>query len=256
MRASSDASAATDAPYLKMRASIDRWLEDLSTGRLAASGRPVVTLTYAQSLDGSIAAAPGKGLPLSGPESMRLTHRLRAAHQAILVGIGTVLADDPQLTVRLVDGRSPQPVVLDSALRTPPGSRLMQRGDARPWIFTTAQSASSPQAQILVGAGARVFAISRGAEHLDLSALLVELFQQGVTSLMVEGGARVLRAFLRAGLFDYALVTIAPVWVGGYPLLDGGFPGAEYPAIADPLVAAYGTDLVVFGRRGERRYTG
>src|SRR3989304_8693232 len=77
-------------------------------------GRPLVTLSYAQSLDGCIAARAGERLALSGPESMRLTHRLRAAQDAILVGIGTVPADNPRLTVHLVQGQDPQPIVLDS----------------------------------------------------------------------------------------------------------------------------------------------
>ncbi|HRE30133.1 MAG TPA: dihydrofolate reductase family protein, partial [Anaerolineales bacterium] len=76
-------------------------------------------VSYAQSLDGCLAAAVGAPLALSGPEALRFTHQLRATHAAILVGIGTVLADDPQLTVRLVDGVHPQPVVLDSQLRLP-----------------------------------------------------------------------------------------------------------------------------------------
>ena len=82
-------------------------------------GRPFVTLSYAQSLDGCIAAKRGQPLALSGPQSLTLTHQLRSAHDAIMVGIGTLLADNPRLTVRLVEGRDPQPVVLDSRLRFP-----------------------------------------------------------------------------------------------------------------------------------------
>ena len=89
---------------------IDSWLADAHNFR-QVHGRPLVTLSYAQSLDGCISLRPGIPTALSGPEAMRLTHRLRAAHDAILVGIGTILADDPRLTVRLVEGRNPQPVV-------------------------------------------------------------------------------------------------------------------------------------------------
>ena len=96
-------------------------------------GRPLVTLSYAQSLDGCIAARAGERLALSGPESMQLTHQFRAAHNAILVGIGTVLADNPRLTVRLVQGQDPQPVVLDSHLRIPLEASLLHNS-RRPWI--------------------------------------------------------------------------------------------------------------------------
>ena len=97
------------------------------------TGRPLVTLSYAQSLDGSIADRPGRPLSLSGSQSMILTHGLRASHDAILVGIGTVLADNPRLNVRLVTGKSPQPVIVDSRLRFPPYANLLRHGRA-PWI--------------------------------------------------------------------------------------------------------------------------
>ena len=98
--------------------------------------RPRVTLTYAQSLDGSIAARAGLPLVLSGAASMRYTHQLRAAHDAILVGIGTVLSDDPQLNVRLVEGPSPRPIILDSELRCPLTARCLE-ASRRPIVATT-----------------------------------------------------------------------------------------------------------------------
>src|SRR4051794_24685033 len=90
-----------------------------------AIDRPIVTLAYAQSLDGSIATAARRPLALSSQPALKLTHQLRAEHDAILVGIGTVLADDPLLTVRLVNGPNPVPVVLDSRLRLPSTARLL-----------------------------------------------------------------------------------------------------------------------------------
>src|SRR3954464_1967401 len=121
---------------------IDTLLADLNRARARSRplGRPFVTLAYAQSVDGSIALEPGRPFALSGPESLRLTHSLRAAHDGILVGIGTVLADDPQLTVRLGQGRSPRPVGLASRLRAPEGARLLAahcREGRAPWIATT-----------------------------------------------------------------------------------------------------------------------
>src|SRR5512143_3712545 len=97
--------------------------------------RPRITLAYAQSLDGSIAARSGGPLALSGTESMHYTHQLRAAHDAILVGIGTVLGDDPRLNVRLTGGPSPRPIVLDSSLRSPLTARCLE-ANRRPIVAT------------------------------------------------------------------------------------------------------------------------
>ena len=100
------------------------------------TGRPFVTLSYAQSLDGCISARPGVALALSGRQSLKLTHKLRAEHDAILVGIGTVLSDNPRLNVRLVDGDNPRPIVVDSRLRLPLDCNLLTQESGRPWIAT------------------------------------------------------------------------------------------------------------------------
>jgi len=117
--------------------------------------RPSVTLSYAQSLDGSIAARSREPLTLSGVESMRMTHQLRAAHDAILVGIGTVLADNPRLTVRLVPGKSPQPVVLDSHLCLPLNANLLNLPPS-PWIAAL-EGADLQRRVALEARGGRVF---------------------------------------------------------------------------------------------------
>ena len=96
--------------------------------------RPFVTVSYAQSLDGSIATVNKQQMQLSGTESMRLTHQLRACCQSILVGIGTVLADNPSLTVRRAEGQNPQPIILDTRLRTPLDADLIKRPDLSTWI--------------------------------------------------------------------------------------------------------------------------
>ncbi len=177
-------------------------------------GRPIVTLTYAQSLDGSLTHQRGQTMALSGFDSLVMTHHLRAFNQAILVGIGTVLADDPLLTTRHGGGRSPQPVVLDTALRCPPDSRLMQASPL-PWIFC-GPAPPQPEKNELVRRGARALPLPPSPHGgLDLAALLQTLDDLGVHSLMVEGGARVITSFLSAGLVDLMIVTIAPLLVGG-----------------------------------------
>jgi GTP cyclohydrolase II len=179
------------------------------------TGRPFVTLSYAQSVDGSIAARPGQPLALSGAPSMTLTHQLRAAHDAILVGIGTVLADNPHLTVRLVEGKNPQPIVADSRLRFPLSAHLFCQHPLSPWIATSEQADASRQ-QVLERAGARVLRLpmtTRG--QVNLPALLERLGALGIHSVMVEGGARIITSFLAERLVDHMVLTVAPRLVGG-----------------------------------------
>lgn len=220
-------------------------IAELLARRPKDSRFPRVTLTYAQSLDGCIAARRGERTVLSGPESKRLTHQLRAVHEAILVGVGTVLADDPRLTTRLAPGKSPQPVVLDSCLRFPPGASLLQTGS--PWIVTTPAADPGRCAQ-LEQAGAKILTLPAGKEgRVDLMSLLERLREMNVGSLMVEGGAQVIASFLRARLVDFILLTIVPLYLGGLPSVEG-LPSAALPRLANPRCAAFGEDFVVWGQ--------
>jgi GTP cyclohydrolase II len=211
-----------------------------------------VTLSYAQSLDGSITTRRGVPLSLSGRESLKLWHRLRVYHDAILVGIGTVLADDPQLNVRLVSGTDPQPVVLDSRLRFPLKALALD-GSKSPWIITTEKSEVRKQKQ-LESRGARVVrldAVNNG--WVEVSALLEFLAQNDINSVMIEGGARVITSFLQAQLADYFVITITPYFVGGLHAVDKLLPRTDN---AGPIRLhearimgnkRYGRDLVVWG---------
>ena len=214
----------------------------------ARPGRPFVTLSYAQSLDGSIAARRGATTPISGPEALRLTHQLRAHHDAILVGIGTVLADDPQLTVRLVHGPNPQPVIVDSRLRLPPTARLL--GDSRPWIATT-DAADRRRQATLEAAGARVVRLpADDAGRVSLPALLAYLHRQRIHSLMIEGGARVIGRVLAERLADRLVLTIAPLLLGGLNAVGDRAPslnGHLWPALLRPRYRVVGRDVVLFG---------
>ena len=179
------------------------------------TGRPFVTLSYAQSVDGCIAARPGQPMALSGPQSLVLTHQLRADHEAILVGIGTVLADNPSLTVRLVTGRNPQPIIADSRLRFPSDATLLQHPDRAAWIASSQQADGQRQAA-LEAAGARILWLPPNARgQVDLAALLERLGQLGINSLMVEGGTRIITSFLSERLVDSVVLTIAPTLLGG-----------------------------------------
>jgi riboflavin-specific deaminase-like protein len=173
-----------------------------------------VTVSYAQSLDGRIATATGDSRTISGPATLRLAHRLRRENQAILVGINTVLKDDPRLTCRLVRGRSPLRVVLDSSLRLPPECELASGAADQPtWVFS-GPDASREREQTLTALGVKVSRVPAGPEGLDLQRVLDLLEEAGLLSLLVEGGGRVITAFLRAGLVDRLVITTAPLLLG------------------------------------------
>jgi 3,4-dihydroxy 2-butanone 4-phosphate synthase/GTP cyclohydrolase II len=212
------------------------------------TGRPLVTLTYAQSLDGSIAARPGHPLAVSCTESQTFTHSLRAAHDAILVGIGTVLADNPRLNVRLVPGKSPQPVLLDSRLRFPSYAKLLNNGSC-PWVMTTPSAEMSRQRD-LEEQGARVFRLPESSSGgIDLIALLAKLGEMGITTLMVEGGAQVITSFIISQLVDQVIVTVAPVLVGGLRVFDSSLqlPFGNFPRLTQVSFHQVGKDLVLWG---------
>lgn len=215
---------------------------------------PFVTLSYAQSLDGCLTTDQGTAFPISAPASLTMTHALRAVHSAILVGIETVLADNPALTVRLVSGDNPQPVIVDSLLRMPPDARLLH---GRAWIATTPEGARSSRRKRLEEAGARILILPADSEgRVDLAALLTQLGAEGIGSLMVEGGARVLTSFLENGLADYAVITIAPVFLGGYQVIQPARAGDEFGAVMPRLQnvqqVRLAPDIALWGEFGER----
>lgn len=205
----------------------------------ACAELPVVTLSWAQSSAGAIAAAGGAPTALSGPASLALTHRLRGIHGAILVGIDTVLSDDPQLSVRLAAGPQPQPVVLDSRLRFPIHARLLARLDRKPWIFHAGVAGAAAEEK-LVRAGARLFPVAHSAAGLDLREVLRSLRASGIESVMVEGGARVLRAFMSLGLAAHAVITVSPSDITGVQ-------GPGIPEFVSTVREPHDSDLVIWG---------
>jgi diaminohydroxyphosphoribosylaminopyrimidine deaminase / 5-amino-6-(5-phosphoribosylamino)uracil reductase len=183
--------------------------------KFLATGLPWVMLKSMISLDGRMASDAGESRGLGGEEEQRLCHRLRAEHDAILVGIGTVLGDDPELTVRLWKGRNPLRVVLDSRLRIPAGSRLVRSAHEAPLLIATV-SQERPAIQALEALGVRVAAFAPDeAGRVPLQALFRKLAGEGRLSLLVEGGPTVHTAILREGLADRVAVGIAPRILGG-----------------------------------------
>ena len=211
--------------------------------------RPYVTVSYAQSVDGSIAARNREQLLLSSHESMILTHRIRATCDAIVIGINTLLIDNPQLTVRLIEGRNPQPIVLDSNLRTPLQSRILERTDHRCWLACT--DTSDPKTITkLEGRGAEIIHCQADSfGRVDLLDLLHQLGRRGIRSIMVEGGSQVITSFIEAQLVDQLIVTVAPRMVGGLPFLNGTMIGTGHPLqLSSVSYQTSGPDLIIWGQ--------
>ena len=219
----------------------------------AEERRPHVTLKAALTLDGRLATRSGDSKWISSEPSRRVAHALRARADAVLVGAGTVLADDPELTVRLARGRNPLRVVLDARLRTPAASRLARvAGDRRTLIFH-GPGAPPRKRRELEARGVELCEVPvdrRG--RLALRRVLAELARRDVARLLVEGGSQVHGAFLDAGLADRAALFIAPMILGdaaALPFASGGARPhrADATALRAPRVRRLGPDLLVEG---------
>ncbi len=179
------------------------------------TGIPFVTVKFAQTLDGRIATSEGHSRWISSPASLRFAHRLRATHDAILVGAGTVLKDDPELTCRLVPGRNPLRLVVDSRLRIPPDSRLFAGAPGERGIVATTERAPGRRRRLFEKRGIELFTLEPDQTgQVDLGDLLRTLGRRGTASLLVEGGAALITSFLKAGLADRMIVVLAPKIVG------------------------------------------
>ena len=232
--------------------SLTPFAQDTEQRALAeANHRPFVTLTYAQSLDGSIARADAMPLSLSGSQSAEMTHLLRSTNDAILVGIGTVIADDPRLTVRLTDGKDPQPIILDSTLRCPLDATLLESRRTAPWIAAREDAPIERQVK-LEAVGARVIRLpaTEPSGLVDLRVLMTRLYDEGIRSLMVEGGARVITEMLASRFVDHVVITVAPKLVGGLHAVTNSENIAEavFPRLDKLGHQRAGMDLVVWGR--------
>lgn len=179
-----------------------------------ATGLPLVTVKFAQSLDGRIATATGNSRWISSEKFRRVAHRWRAASDVIMVGIESVLADDPQLTVRLVKGKSPVRVILDSRLRIPLEARVVREQEAAPTIIATTSRADAAKKARLEEMGVEVLAVPVSGGRIDLKKLLGLLGGRGYTSVLVEGGGGMITSCLRQRLADKIVAAIAPRIIG------------------------------------------
>ncbi len=213
--------------------------------------RPAVTVSYAQTLDGRIATVTGGSQWISGPESLRLVHELRAEHAAIMVGVGTVCRDDPRLTVRLVPGRDPLRVIVDSTLRTPLSAAVLAAKAASGTLLAVTGRTPPERIAAVEARGAAVLCLPETSDgQVDLTALLAALGARGIRTVMVEGGARLITSLLRARLVDRLVVTVAPTLLGAGIAAVGDLGLRD---LSDALrlhevrVRHYGRDVVIEG---------
>jgi diaminohydroxyphosphoribosylaminopyrimidine deaminase / 5-amino-6-(5-phosphoribosylamino)uracil reductase len=221
--------------------------------KFVTMGVPYVTLKLALSLDGRIAARTGASKWVTGQQARARVHLLRAQHDAVVVGIGTALADDPQLTVREAPGQSPPRVVFDTKLRLPLTGRLVQTArDVPTWVICTTDAPSSAE-QELVERGVEVLRAPPSAEgRIDTVSALKMLAARGIVAAMVEGGAELAGSILAGAVADELHAFIAPILLGprGRPgAVDWAGPAtpADAPSIADPQWEVCGFDAHVWG---------
>ena len=239
------ASGLLEAESRRLNEAFERWI---------TTGRPFVTVKLATSLDGRIAAQTGRSQWITGAPARAQVHRLRAHADAVLVGSGTALADDPRLTARDVPGpwHPPLRIVVDSALRVPPRAKLFDPAAPGGALVATALPEDAPAARALIARGVTVWSLPGADGRVDLAALLERLGARDpapVTSLLVEGGGVLAGALLRAGLVDKLVTHVAPLVIGGdgKPAFDalGLAAPADGPRFRFAEVERLGDDLEI-----------
>jgi diaminohydroxyphosphoribosylaminopyrimidine deaminase/5-amino-6-(5-phosphoribosylamino)uracil reductase len=218
------------------------------------TGRPFVTLKIAATLDGKIATARRESRWITGPAARRAVGKLRESSDGILVGIGTVLADDPSLTSRKDSTRATNPlrIILDPRLRIPLKAQVLTDGKAQTLVLTTRSSAKKKR-QLLASSGADVLVLPDDAGRFAWKIILDELGRRGLNALLIEGGAEVSASVLRSGAVDRLMYFIAPRLLGGNDAvgaIGGSSPARLLEALAlrDTTVSRIGADILVTGR--------
>jgi len=214
---------------------------------------PAVTLKMAVTLDGRIASRPGARDDITGREARRMVHRLRAVHNAVLVGINTLVVDSPRLDCRLVDSvASPVPVVLDTHLRFPAGHEWL---GARDVVIAAGNDAPAEKGKKLSDSGARVIRCDTTGSGVDVAQVIDALFESGMTSVLVEGGGRVFSSFAEAGLWDGMFVFVSPELFGphGVNMSDRPVDRARMGAVLAGTSMISGEGVMSFVNEKTRR---
>ncbi len=220
-------------------------------GKHITTGLPFVALKAAMSLDGKIATVRGESKWITGERARAAAHRLRSRHDAVMVGVGTVLADDPLLTVRRSRGRTPLRVVADSRARTPPTARLLG-ADERPPVVAVTRLAPKARVRRLERGGANVWTVGSRAGKVNLRSLMKRLGGEGVQSVLVEGGGTLAAGVLAGGLVDRVYFFVAPRLIGGARALSpvegaGVARLSEAWRLKSVRVRRVGEDLLISG---------
>jgi diaminohydroxyphosphoribosylaminopyrimidine deaminase / 5-amino-6-(5-phosphoribosylamino)uracil reductase len=224
--------------------------------KFALTKRPFVVLKMAATLDGRIATRTGDSHWVTGEAAREVVHQMRHAMDAIMVGVGTVTADDPELTARPAAGRGADPIrlVLDSRLTMSKRARMLNQTSNVPTFVVCGPHASEMDRRRLSTSGARILQMPLKKDRIDLNALMEQLGRMNVTSLLIEGGAQVAAGALSADIVDKVVIFYAPKILGGddgVPICRGVGPAFMKDALAlqDMSVQMVGEDVMVQGYR-------
>jgi diaminohydroxyphosphoribosylaminopyrimidine deaminase/5-amino-6-(5-phosphoribosylamino)uracil reductase len=219
------------------------------------TGQPLVTLKLAASLDGRIATATGDSRWITGEDSRRYVHRLRAEHDAILVGAETIIRDDPELTCRMRGGRNPWRVILDGRLRLPLQARVLTNAAPAATLVITGHGVSAAKVRQVRERGVEVVSLAAKAGRIPIARVMRELGKRNIMSVLIEGGATVATAALAAGVVDRMLVFLAPKLIGGdgRPMLETlGVRRVRDALAVGPLrVRRFARDVLIATQVGE-----
>lgn len=176
---------------------------------------PFITLKFAQTIDGKIATSTGHSRWISSEPSLKFAHRLRSIHDGIMVGAGTILTDDPELTVRRTRGKNPLRIVVDSTLRIQANARVLKNQENAKTIVATTQRYDKEKFSQLTAARIETLVINSDTRnHVDLKKLLVELGKKEISSVLVEGGSKIITSFLKEKIADRIVIVMAPKIIG------------------------------------------
>jgi len=209
---------------------------------------PFVTMKFASSLDGKICTASGESQWISGEKSRKFTHYLRDINDAILVGVGTILADNPSLTTRFIEGKNPIRVIADSKLRTPLDSKVVNDGEKT--IIAVTEGVSNEKIKKFEACGVEI--IKCGVERVDLKMLLKKLAEREIISILVEGGGKIHFSMLKSGLVDKIYAFIAPKIIGGAKALtsvegEGFLKLSEAISLKNIEIERFDEDILIKG---------